>query len=191
MSWTHPPPFSPTPIVSKAFRFQCATAGSYNILWKDLGDLLFVATSATTGSQLAYTVRLRKVEVWAPMASDLVPVTTSLEWYLRNPGTQGNSRIVSDTSMGANSPAHIVCRPPRTTLEGYWQDSTSTDVAFKLVVPLNAVIDVHFAFTLREDGSASSVTTAPSGATTGATYCRALNSTTSLTTLPPVSYSSK
>ncbi len=175
-------------MIGKTFRFKAASAGTYTITWKDLGDLWCVAATTTSAYQLANTVKIRAIEIWAPMAADLIPVTTSVEWVATNGVGQGNSALKSDTSMGSNSPAHVFARPPKRTLEGFTQFSGSSDSAFRVVLPLNAIIDVHLTLAIREDGTASPVGGAVAGATVGANYVRALNSNTSTTTIPPLSY---
>jgi len=186
-SLTHPPSIPTTITVGRTLRFRAASAGTYTVTWKDLGDLLCVAATTTSAYQLASNIRLRRVEIWAPMASDLVPVTTSVEYLVSGGVVAGNSVIHSDTSMGSNSPAHVRAKPPRYTLEGFQQIASNTDVSFRLVVPVNAIIDISFTLTLRDDGSGAAVTGAVAGATVGALYCRALTSTSSTTALPPVS----
>ncbi len=187
VSLTHPPAIPTTITVGRTLRFRAASAGTYTVTFQDLGDLLCVAATATSAYQLASNVRLRRIEVWAPMASDLVPVTTSVEFPLSAGVVAGNSVIHSDTSMGSNSPAHVRCRPPRLTLDGFQQIANNSNPAFKLVVPANSIIDVSMTLTIRDDGSTNPVTGAVAGATVGATYCRALSSTSSTTALPPIS----
>jgi len=183
----HPPSIPATLTVGHTLRFRAAAAGTYSITWQDLGDLLCVADTSTSAYQIVSNVRLRTVEIWAPMAADLVPVTTSLEWPLTGGGVAGNSVIRTDTSMGSNIPAHVRCKPPRFTLDSYQQISNLSNTAFKIVVPVNSIIDVSLTVTLRDDGSVNAVTGAVAAATVGALYCRALSSTSSTTALPPIS----
>lgn len=188
MSLTHPPQFNSTFVVGKKLRFKATTAGTYTVTWTDLGDLFCVASAANAAYQVARAIRIKSLEIWAPMASDLIPVTCSVEWFQPGIGVNGNSVIHSDTSMGSSTPAHVKCKAPKSTLEGFWQSATLADNAFRIVVPANAVIDFSYAISIRDDGTAQPVTAAVAGATTGANYIRALNSSVSTTILAPVSY---
>jgi hypothetical protein len=186
--FTHPPQFAPTIVVKKKFRFQAvASAAADAVLYRSIGDLLMVAATAVTGFQLGNFIRLRKVEVWGPMAATLVPVTVSVEWPGATAGVYGKSVIHSDTSMGASEPAHVVSKPPAGSQSAMWLSSQSGGTAFTLAYPANAIVDLTYELVLRDDGTASAVVTAPVGATPGALYVRALNSNTNAN-LPPLSF---
>lgn len=185
---SHPPQFTPSIRVSKHQRFQASVAGTYSIKAVDLGDLICMAATATSAYQLARTVRLEKITVWGPPADTLVPVTTSLEWAGTTAAVQGNSMTVSDTSIGATTPSCVSGRPPRAARASQWQLATDVGVLCTLIVPLNAIIDVHYSFVIEEKSGSTSVTGAVAGAAAGQVYCRALTSSTSTTALPPLSY---
>jgi len=183
---THPPEYVPTRVVKCKYRFKAtALSAADQITVQAFGDLLCVASAAAAAYQLGNWIKIHKLEIWAPMASDLVPVTCSIEWNGTTAGLYGKSVIHSDTSMGANAPAHLMSRPPAGSQVAMWLSTGAgaTNVC-KLQYPANSIIDVVYSLVLRDDGLAVAVTGAVAGATTGATYVRALNSPTSTNLVP-------
>jgi hypothetical protein len=121
------------------------------------------------------------------MASDLSPVTVSIEYAGTAPQGVGPSAIKSDTSMGATYPAHVKYSPPGTSSAGLWQAYASGANAITLatlVFPVGAILDMDIEFTLR-DSAVSSSSIVVAGATTGCLYMRAPDG---LGYLVPVSY---
>ncbi len=185
---SNPPQFTPTFVVKKKLRFQAASAGTFVLQTISLGDLWCVAATATSAYQLASHCRLRKIEVWGPMSSSLVPVSVVLDWTGGSAGAFGKSNRVSDTSMSSMSPAHIISKPPPGSQIAQWQDSTSGNELCRLTVPSGAVIDVTIDMALRDNAAVSAVVAAVAGATVGANYIRALDNQTG-SVLAPIGYS--
>jgi len=185
----HPPQFQPTIIVSKKLRFQASASSARTLTVKSFADLWCVAATTTSAYQLASHVRVKKVEMWSPMAADLTPVTCRIDWTgSASVGGFGKSNRVSDTSMGASSPAHLASRPPANSQISQWCEAASTNEVCRIDVPVGTVIDLTYDLVVRDDASALAVTGAVAGATVGANYIRSLDSVTN-TTLVPVSYS--
>lgn len=185
-NFSHPPSNQSTIILSKVFRFKAAAASTgVDVTPRCLGDLLMVADTADTGQQVATSVRIARVEMWGPVASDLAPVTVQAEWA-GAAGLVGPSARVTDSSMGSTMPAHLRSRPPSGSLAHYWHGSTATDVLLRLSFPINTIVDVEVQLSLNDTGTAVPVTGVVALATPGALYCRALTSPTSLTLLAPV-----
>jgi len=180
----HPPQFTSTFIVRRKLRFKAtAFSAGDTVTFISLGDLWCNTPTAATGYQMSNYVRIRKIEMWAPMAADLIPVTCSVEWVGGGAGLLGKSNIVSDTSMGSGEPAHVVTRPPAGSQIAEWQTTTGAN-AFKLVYPANTIIDLSIDFVVRDDASAVAVTGVVAGATVGASYIRALNSSVNNNLVP-------
>lgn len=172
----HPPPFVATWIVRRKIRFQCTSALTAKVIQiADFGDLWMTTPTAATGFQIANFIRIRKIEMWGPMASDLIPVTVSTEWAGTTIGLMGKSSIQSDTSMGAERPAHLVSRPPAGSQIAQWFACQGGNTVVTLNGPVNTIIDLSLDFVVRDDGTATAVATVPAGATVGATYVRALD----------------
>lgn len=195
MAVSHPPQFVPTYVVHKKLRFKAvaaATEASPTALYiKSFGDLWCTAATTTSAYQLASHTRLKKIEMWGPMASDLVPVTVSCDWTgSTSPGFMGRSNRVSDTSLGSTEPAHLVTRPPPGAQISQWSSSQialgPTSEVCRLVYPANTVIDITYDLVVRDDASAVNVFGTVVGATVGANYVRSLDSLTGAN-LPPVS----
>ncbi len=185
----HPQPFQPSFVLKKKIRFKAVAAATPTITYNDLLDLWCVAATATSAYRLATAVRIRKIELWGPMASDLVPVTVSVDWSgSTTAGAYGKSNKVSDTSMGSSEPAHLVTRPPPQSQSSQWIQTTSAINMCSLAFPAGTVIDLSYDLVVRDDGTAQAVQSAVAGATVGVNYIRALDST-SATNIVPVSYS--
>lgn len=184
----HPPQFSPSLIIRKKFRFQAVAAGTTTLTNNCFGDLLCVAATATSAYKLAQFCRVKKIEMWGPMSSSLVPVTVTLDWTgSTSAGSYGKSNKVSDTSMGSSEPAHLVSRPPPASQIAQWLDAGSGATFCTISYPLGTVIDLTYELVVRDDGTASSVAGAVAGATVGANYVRSLDSPTA-SNLVPVGY---
>jgi len=165
-------------------------ASSTTLRVRDFCDLWCVAATATSAYQLASHVRVKKIEMWAPMASDLVPVTISCDWSgSTSAGVYGKSNRVSDTSIGSSDGAHIVTRPPAGSQIAQWISTAGGTLTLcDLSYPINTIIDVTYELVVKDDGAATAVTGAVAGATVGANYIRSLDSG-SATNLVPLSYS--
>lgn len=184
-----PPAFVPEILFGKPLRFKTSAATSNQVITaRDLIDLLCMASSSTAAYSLCAAVKVRRVEMWAPMASDLTPVTCSLEWASNNTLFGGNYVTHSDTSMGAWRPAHVVATPPARSISAMWHTGSGTSDIFTFSCPINTVIDVHLTFSMRgTENTSPSVSAAVSGASTGVVYCRKLDSTQSTPVCVPVS----
>lgn len=185
----HPQPFQSSIYLKKRIRFKAVAAATTALAFNDLQDLLCVAATTTSAFRLADAVRIKKIEMWGPMAQDLVPVTVSVDWTgSTSIGGFGKSNRVSDTSMGSTEPAHLVSKPPADTQIAQWVRGNNNLALCSLTYPLGTIIDLSYELVLRDDGTAQAVGGAVAGATVGANYIRSLDSNTG-TNLVPVSYS--
>ncbi len=185
---SHPQPFQPSFVLKKRIRFKAVAAATTTLTQNDLLDLWCVAATTTSAYRLASAWRLRKIDIWGPMASDLVPVTVSCDWSgSTTSGMYGRSNRVSDTSMGSTEPAFISTRPPPGSQLSQWNSGTSSLALCVLTYPAGSVIDLTYDVVCRDDGTAAATTVAVAGATVGANYVRALDSTSGVNLLP-VSY---
>ncbi len=156
---------------SHTFRFKASSATATSLTTTTLGDMLIMAATATTGYQLMNAFRLRKVEIWGPMASDLVPVTVSCDFTGSSAQAVGNSVKITDTSIGSMSAAHIVAIPPSDSTASFWQDSSSGLTLCSLEYPTNSIVDISLEWTFRDSAVPSAVVTI-AGATAGCIYVR-------------------
>ncbi len=185
MTLQHPRAMTSSISLSKLFRFQATTAGTYDINTNDVADLLCVATSSTAAYRLVNNFRIIAVELWGPATTGTIAQSTvQIDWDGSLPG--GNKRQ-TDTVLGSSQVAHLRSRPAPGSYAGLWQSGGNNSL-FRLVVPQYTIIDLTLEITLRDSGDVSAVGAAVSGATTGATYVRALNSNVSTTALAPVGW---
>lgn len=147
---------------------------------------MVMASAAAQAYQIADVVRLRAVELWSIVTDGSIN-TIDLEYVWSANEVLGNSVIHSDTSLGTSQPAHIYAKPPRHSLASFTQSTSNADIAFKMNLPAGAIIDVHLTYSLRDSAGVQAVTGAIAGATAGTMYIRALNSSVSTSTLPPIS----
>jgi len=185
----HPPQFSPTfKILGKRLRFQ-ATAASpgLQLTMIHFGDLWCLSTLATQATQIASHCRLKAIEMWAPPAASLVPVTVAIDWTGGTVGGFGKSTRVSDTAVGSAQPAHIRSSPPLNSQIAQWFAANSNTEVCRISFPAGAIIDITYDVVVRDDASVAIVTGAVAGAAPGAVYVRALDSVTSTANLPPIS----
>ena len=188
----HPPPFGAAVVYNKVYRFQAnAAVTQIPITMTNLLDMLAVATTATTATRLCASMRLRKVSLWGPPASTLVPVTVALEFNTgaAATGLGSPSTLRSDTSVGATEPAHVVGRPPANGLAGMWFAGGGTTQLMLITGPINTIVDVEVQYVLQNGEAPVALAAAPVGATAGEVFVRALDGVAAATTqLPPLSY---
>jgi hypothetical protein len=175
------------------FRFT-ANGSSYggNISFEDLADLMCVATTSTSASRLWDAVRLREVEVWAANSAGNSSNTVECE-FLNTLIFGGPGTTFSDTALGLTDVAHIKCSPPASSRAANWLNNTTGSSSgdynlFRLAVPQGGVVDVVLDVSMYDNDTAVNVTGAVSGASTGKTYCRPLDSAQGTALLLPVSW---
>jgi hypothetical protein len=147
-----------------------------------------VATSATAVYDVFDAVRVNFVEIWAASVSFGAPLNISLEFNGANTaGLTGTAKAYSDTVM-SGEPAHLLCKPGRQTASGMWNESSS-NVAWSMTLPVNAIIDVDMCFRNLVSPPQTAQVVAV-GATTGQFYYRGLDGVASATTkFPPITLS--
>lgn len=139
-----PPQFNSNVFKKHKFRFLSTTNFSANInnlmIIGSTGSICTVANSLTTNYNKSF--RIRKIELWAPPASQGSVATLSVEWI----GGSVNSpnREVSDSSMSTAFPAHLRAIPPVGSLASFWNAPVSGTAVnmFTLICPTNTVIDL-------------------------------------------------
>lgn len=185
-----PPPFAASIRVDRVYRFQASSAVSADVVSStSLCDLLCMATGADAAYGIARAVKVRKIEIWGPMAQNLTPVTVSVEWAASGSApVAGPSNIVSDTSMGSARCAHVVSTPPPQSACAFWQVA-SGEAMFTLGFPAGSVVDLHLSQVFFDGETPVAVSTGVAGATVGQVYLRPLDSVTpGAFVLTPTSY---
>lgn len=130
------------------------------IRMSDLAGMLgIIATAATTSVFLCDQYRLKRVCVWAPVATAGVPVTVMLK-YVDDPAANtqsGAPRTVSDTAISFDRPAYACLEPPKdnSSIFSQWFDSSLTTQILNVVLPVGSTLDFYFNFILDDIGQTS------------------------------------
>ncbi len=185
----NPPSLNSTITVKHVFRFQATAALSgLTVSQTSLLNLLNVATAATTSTRLFSALRIDKVRIWGPMASDLVPVTVSIEYPIVAQAFSNAPKLFSDTSMGSGIAAYVEAKPPAGSLASAWLSGIGGLTLIQLNGPDNSVVDLHVTMVL-QNGETPVAGNTLSGATAGEVTAGRLDGSGGL--LVPVSYLSR
>jgi hypothetical protein len=154
-----PPPIRANIEVTHVYRFK-AVASFLSTSITD-ANLLLAAGVAQATTTLAYpvfqTMKVKRVEIWSPVASQGTGTTCSVEWPAFN---QSQEREVSDTTVSPTYPAHVSCVPPKMSLAGFWNDASAGNNLFAISGPAGSVIDVTVSLTMNDgDPVGTTVTT--------------------------------
>jgi len=154
-------------------RFR-ATAAFTNqqVSYQNLLDLLLVANTATAGTDLFQTVKIRRVRIWG-MPAIGTATSVSVEFPGVATGLVGDQCIHTDTSMGVQ-PAHIDARPSRRSLASDYQVN-SASIAIFLSGPAGSVVDLELSFRSQFGSQNTAVQNALVAATAGVQYVRGLD----------------
>jgi len=179
--------------IAQTFRFQ-AKAAFLNtaIFLQALFDMLNVAETAVTATQLLQSLKFKEIRMWGPPASSLIPVTVSVEFPSINGGAaiSGPTRVWSDTSIGATEVAFVQRKPVKGSYQSFWQAPDPAATGFLTISgPANTVIEIQILGVLLLGGGVTAVANAPVGAVPGQIYVRGLDGLAAAgTNFPPLSY---
>jgi len=131
--------FSSNILISHKFRFMSTGAFNGQILDTFLfGVVGSVAATNLLAYSLAQTIKLKSVEVWAPVSAQGALATVSLTW----PSTgQNMAKEATDTTGSVSRMAHIYSRPPKQSLSGFANAGVGNAI-FSLNIPTASIIDV-------------------------------------------------
>jgi len=174
----HPLPFLANIELTHRFRFVAnAALAAVQIYGGNLGLLACLGTSVTRVYSIFKSLRLKRIEIFAPPGSQGTAATCSIDWsdsagYICN-------REVSDTSVSVASPAHLITGPPQNAAPGWWQQIgtggtvSNTAKLFSISCPSGSIIDVTVGYVVCDGASTcySDVATA----VVGTTYCLPLD----------------
>jgi len=182
----HPPQLKTAVSCRHVFRFKASSAlSAVQIQAHFINDLIQVAATTTSSYTVIDTFRINSVKMWGPMASDLVPVTVSLEWVDAVAQLDTNRALISDTSMGSTRCAYINARPPPRSTASFWQGDSSNP-SFILNGPNNTVVDLDISFTIinNVNGDDNPISITVAGATVGQVYFGRLDGPTTGLLIP-------
>jgi hypothetical protein len=142
-------------------------------------NLLFaqcVATSATFASTLAYSVKLKRVQIWFTSPSVGTNVSAELEWNCASTGFLVPGTAVSATSSSTTEYSYLDSRPPRDCLASWYQGGTTsiTNVIFSFSLPADGIIQVDLDW-VPNFGENVLTSVSSTGLNPGVIYARAIN----------------
>jgi len=140
-----PMPFQSVQVINQKFRFVVSSAiGTQTFMASDLFKLLTFSTAANTGYCIPRALRFKYIEIWEPFEG--VGVSTSLAGVFfygtgaTNTGTNDERYAIS---TAPDTPAHLLARPPKETLIGYWQNVASSLTMFDIrSLSVGATVDI-------------------------------------------------
>jgi hypothetical protein len=171
--------------LSHRYRFTSNNGGTTGITPTSMlcaaGTMGTVAN--TTVTSVFGAVKLNRIEIWSPPASQGSTVTCSVDFV-----GLGNSpnREYSDTSISVTTPAHITCSPPPQSLASFWQFPSTTSLC-NVTAPIGSIIDVVVSL-IMNDQDITPATTSVATAVLGSMYFLSLDPNTTKH-YPPVSLS--
>lgn len=171
-----PRQFRANPEISHQYRFTSTAGTAKTITGLLLGGACGVsARTAILGDLMFQMVKVKRVEIWSPPASQGAAVTCSILWPISN---SSQPREVSDTTVSTARPAHVVSSPPPLSLASFWTSASSGTNLFTLVAPSGSVIDVWVSLVLGDGPNGGAGTVTLVGATIGGQYYCSLDSGT-------------
>lgn len=173
----NPPEFDATIVSHHRFRgkFASALTTPTVITGTELLRSVLVALTATTTSAIYTAYRIRRCQLWGPPASDLVPVTVTLEFAptIGGGAVGQRPRTFSDTSVGATEVAVIDQKPPPMSAAAMWQSNLGAGLTdgggISVTGPANTIIDIVLDLVLQNGDPVLAGPTAV-GATAGRIY---------------------
>ncbi len=167
-----PPQWPGQQIRAMHVRYRCTSAFTGSFDGIELAAMCgVVATAATTSVVLSNAVRLKKVEIWGPVATAGTPVTAAIDWNtssttlnLFSPGS-----AVSDSSVSFDRPAFVTAKPPQESSSAKWQSALSDVTVVTIACPAGSILDFHLNFVINDNGAPVAGPTL-SGATLGQIY---------------------
>lgn len=168
---SHPPPVVVQPVqffILRTIATSAETDEAFN--FNTLASLLgIIATGSTTSTYLSSVFRLKRLQIWGPVATAGTPVTVSLRLAQSNLDFSSPPKTWSDTSVSFDHPAFVDFHPPKGSLIDKWHTSVQGDQAFLMTFPVGSTIDFHFNFVLNDALALQNGPTL-SGATVGTIY---------------------
>jgi len=152
---THPPPYIAQSI--RSIKLRCLATGAQtlaNFAYTDLAGLVgIIGTGTTTSNFWSSTFRLRRVEIWSPVATAGTPVTSAVVYTENGADFESPPVTMSDTSVSFDFPAYVNSKPPRGSLASKWHGSGQSDQIFALTFASGATVDFEFDFVLSDLGA--------------------------------------
>jgi hypothetical protein len=132
------------------------------------------ASTAILGNAINECVRVKRIEIWTPPASQGASATCTVTFPQ---ALQSQAREYTDTTVSTAIPAHVVCTPPSHSLCSFWQNGSLNTPLFYLSAPPGSIIDVWVSTVLNDPFGTLQTATLVAASVGGIYYC-SLDSTT-------------
>jgi uncharacterized membrane protein len=165
----------------KKLRFSTTAASAWAISTTMLMNLLCVGKVVNTSvASLLYAVRIRRIEIWSPPASQGALATCYVQWF---GGVDGTDRLFSDSSSSVTEPAHVASSPPPGTDAFFWTNADNLkSELFAVSAASGSIIDLTIEAYVNS-GETQLVTTVATAAV-GVPYTLALDGPTTHQVVP-------
>ena len=149
-----PPPWQAQPILQRKLRFAAAAAvANASFTYEELAGMLGnVASAATVAYHTCVNLRIKRIEMWAPVATAGIPVNVSLSFLENGVDFESPPITIADQAVSFDRPAHINCRPPKGSLADKWHIVTSSVVMFIATYPTGTVMDIDYEYIIPDYG---------------------------------------
>jgi hypothetical protein len=144
-----PPPERATPVDRFVRRYQAGAAqANFAVAISHILGMTVLAVTTILGIPLYRALRLHKVRIWGPVATQGTSVYVEMTPSTLDAGNNNfNARPVTvmDSSISIDKPAYVSYDFPRDTPGGSWHASTLVDsTLFNFSCPTGSIIDFHF-----------------------------------------------
>lgn len=147
-----PPQLDTQPTFNRRLRFVQTNSGQKVIpltsvdMFNALG---FLVDFSTTAYPMAYTFKIKSIEIWASPKSDSDNSWqhASIDWH--NSTSFASGKKVSDVSISNARPLHVYSKPPKDSVCNFWIQNTGVQYV-TLDVPTGAIVDVVVSYTMAD-----------------------------------------
>lgn len=159
----------------RSLKIRTQASGSYvdQITWRDLSAMVgIIATGSTTSVCLSSCIRLRTIELWAPVQTAGTAVTATVSWLNSALDFESPPVTHSDTSISYDHPAYLSLKPPKGSIASKWHRSDDDTFVIDMRGPVGMTVDWLFDWVLSDSATIQAQIAGPtlSGATNGVIY---------------------
>lgn len=137
---------------------------------------LIVATTTVLGNSILSAIRIKRIQIWAPVVTNGTPVTIVLTPVTVDPGNNCFTDLpetITDTSQTLDTPAYIDYKPALDHPAGSWHASTAVDAnLIQILAPQGAIMDVEYIGVINTTFTKTAFSVVLVGATAGTIYAR-------------------
>lgn len=172
-----PKEFIPNPMFFFKRRYGAAANIAANLAISGILNSFIVATTAVLGNSPFSAIRMKRMQIWAPVVTNGTPVTIVITPVTTDPGNNCFTDLpetITDTSQTLDLPAYVDYKPSVDSPAGSWHASIVLGaVLMSILAPIGSIMDVEFQAVFNTTFTTTAYTTVLAGATPGTVYSRA------------------